>query len=113
MNTDIVDILFKAYQEDPEFKTMYEKPTTPFSKESQLLYVKGRLCVPKCRMRNDLLPDNHTAPVSDPLGARKTYLRIQPYYYWKGLRDTVDRDVAGCKTFQATKAQNHKPFGLL
>ena len=88
-------------------------PTTPSSKDSQLLYFKGRIFVPNCRMRNDLLHDNHTVPVSGHLGAGKTYLRLQPYYYWKRFRDTIDRYVAGCKTCKATKARNHKPFGLL
>ena len=55
MNQEILDILFKAYQEDPEFKKIYKSPKNPFSRDSQLLYFKGTLCLKIRQMRKVLL----------------------------------------------------------
>ena len=109
----LVGTLAHCYKEDPEFNGTYENPRTPFTKEDELLYFKGRLCIPKGSIRNNLLHDNHATPIAGHLGVNKTYLRIRPHYYWKGMRQTIEEFVNACVICQSTKAPNHKPFGLL
>ena len=94
-------------------KNIYRRPKEPFSKEKHLLHFKGRLCIPKGNFSKDLLHDHHKIPITGHLGARETYLRIRPHYYWKGLQKIVEEYVAGCRTCRETNAQNHKPFGFL
>ena len=113
INPKLVEDLAHEYRKDPEFCSLFTKPIAPFTKENNLLYYQDRLCVPKGQFRKDLLHNHHTVPSTGHLGSTKTRLRIQPYYYWKGLRSTIDTYVASCQVYQRTKAPNHKPFGLL
>ena len=55
------------------FRKMYANPRNPLRKDSQLLYSKGRLCIPKIQMKKDL-HGNHTVLASGHLGDKKKYL---------------------------------------
>ncbi len=81
--------LGKDYAQDPEFQKMYKEPISPFEVKNGILYRDNRLCVPKGEFRTELLHDYHTTPNTGHLGETKTRHRIQPYYYWKGMRQTI------------------------
>ena len=102
-----------GYAHDPEFAQEFRNPTGSFTLVKGLLYKEGKLCIPKGQHRMDLLHDYHSTPSAGHLGETKTRNRLQPLYYWKALRQDVHNYVRGCRTCQATKARNHKPFGFL
>ena len=112
-NPRILEELAQEYNKDPEFRSMFRNPSGYFTKKDSLLYYRNRLCVPRGNFRKNLLHDYHTVPITGHLGSRKTYLRLQPDYYWKGLKATIEKFVASCSTCQETKSQNHRPFGYL
>ena len=107
------EVLRDSYLNDPEFSSQIENPTPPFRKDSDMLYMEKRLCVPKGKFRSMLLHDYHTTPSTGHLGRSKTLKRIKDLYYWKSMKEEVYDFVRTCKVCQMTKSQNQRPFGFL
>ena len=105
--------LAQEYKDDKEFSQQYRSPKKPFTVENHLLYYRGRLCVPKGKFRESLLYESHDVPQAGHLGVKKTFQRLSPRYYWKGMQKYVHDYVTSCDICQRTKSTNHKPFGLL
>lgn len=110
---NIVRTLQKEYTSDSEFYEQFNNPQLPYLLKNGMLFINGKLCVPKGTFRKQLLHDYHTVPCSGHLGETKTRNRIEHLYYWKTLRADVKQYVKGCRTCQMTKARNHRPFGFL
>ena len=85
MDPQLAKAIAHEYEKDPEVKKIFQKRQETFSKEKQLFNFKGRIFIPQESFGRDLLHDYHTVTITGHLGARKTYLRIRPHYYWKGL----------------------------
>ena len=103
----------ESYKKDKEFSDELKDPKEPFEVKDGLLYRSSKLCIPAGEVRNKILHDYHSTPSGGHLGETKTRNRIQPLYYWKGLRQSVHDFVSTCRTCQQTKSRNHKPFGFL
>ena len=101
------------YAQDPEFRKVFQNLRYPFELKNGLLYRDNRLWVPNGQIRMDLLYDYHTTPNTGHLGEIKTRHRIQPYFYWKSMRDTIHDYVNRCRICQKTKSRNNKPSGYL
>ena len=113
MGSSLSKNLVEAYSSDEEFKDIFKNPQEPFKLHEGLLYRGTRLCIPKGEIRVKLLHDYHSVPSTGHLGENKTLKRVQPYYYWKNMRETIHEYVRSCQICQQIKSRNHKPFGFL
>ena len=99
--------------EDPEFKDIYKEPIEPYEINNELLYKDKKLCVPAGNFRENLLYDNHNAPVTGHLGYYKTLNRLQSTYYWRDLVKNLRSYCRSCRDCQESKSSTQKPLGLL
>ena len=59
-----------------------EKPTL-FREEDKLLYYEDRVYIPpNKKLQEQLLNDNHDAPIAGHPGVFKTYELLNPHYWW-------------------------------
>ena len=77
-------------------------------RQTSLLYIP-----PTKKLREQLLNDNHNAPIAGHLGVFKTYELINHYYWWPSQLKDVKAYVKGCFTCQQNKASRQKKATLL
>jgi hypothetical protein len=81
--------------------------------EEGTLWFKNRLCVPKGEAQGVLLDEAHNSAYSMHPGTTKMYLDLKTRYWWRGMKREIAQYVAQCDTCQRTKAEHHRPAGLL
>ena len=87
------------YAEDVDFKEAYEACQNQVFKDRSswmnfmlqegLLFKGGKLCIPKCSMRENLLKEKHNGGLAGHFGNDKTYAQLNNFYYWPGMREDV------------------------
>lgn len=105
--------LISEYHADPFFTQLLRHPKESFEIRDGLLFRGSRICIPDGPILTKLLYDYHSTPCTGPLGETKILNRLILLYYWKNMRDTVNKFVKSCRTCQQIKPRNHKPFGSL
>ncbi|CAA0826204.1 Unknown protein, partial [Striga hermonthica] len=81
--------------------------------EGLLLY-HGRVVVPEAgSLREDIIRHFHDSKFGGYSGVLRTWMRIASTFYWPGLRGDVRDYVGRCDECQRTKADVHRPGGLL
>ena len=105
--------LEKEYDKDEDFKSIWAKPEEPYSKRGQRLYFENRLCIPKGKIRELILHDNHESLIGAHRGATKTTSLIRRHFYWPSLKQDVKSYIQSCHKCQEAKTINSKPSGQL
>ena len=94
-------------------KLRKEKPTL-FREEDKLLYYEDQVYIPpNKKLQEQLLNDNHDAPIAGHPGVFKTYELINCHYWWPSQLKDVKMYVKGCSTCQQNKASRQKKAALL
>ena len=79
-----------------------------------LLTFENRLVVPDVdSLRADLIHEAHDQISSAHPGQHKTYLLLQPRYYWRGMTADVERYVRNCHACRRSHVKRDRPPGLL
>ena len=55
----------------------------------------------------------HTTPVGGHAGVLRTFHRIAAQFYWKGMRQDIQRFIQSCMVCQRAKSSQLHPAGLL
>lgn len=119
----------KSYLDDPAFKTIYEDPAnllhtglgpSRFCRDTEgLLWFRDpsdnfRLCIPRGRLRQELVAASHESPFETAhAGGQKLLQRLRLKYYWPTMRPDVLEFVTTCDVCQKIKPDRRKKPGLL
>jgi hypothetical protein len=112
------DLIRKAQRLDTETTSLAErarKEQLPDLKidEEGTLWFRDRLCIPKGEAGEILLDEAHNSAYSIHPGTTKMYLDLKTRYWWRVMKKGIAQYVTQCDTCQRTKAEHHKPAGLL
>lgn len=112
-----------GYKDDPLgeiIKTIHEgRASERFKLDKGLLYYQAdeyshwRLCIPRGKIRDTVLHDNHDARIAGHGGIAKTYSNIARAYYWQGMGQDIRHHVQTCDACQRTKASHLPEIGVL
>ena len=81
--------------------------------DDRTLLLNGRITVPvEKELREEILRTAHHSVFSIHPGSTKMYQDIRRYYHWPGIKRSVAKWVAQCKTCQQIKADHQVPGGL-
>jgi Integrase zinc binding domain len=104
----------------PLYKTIQDgRESERFKIEKHLVYYRNdgtadwRLCLPKCRLRDEIIHDNHDSKIAGHPGIIKTYSNIARAYYWPGMAKDIRTHVQECDSCQQTKRSAQPPPGEL
>jgi hypothetical protein len=107
--------LNEMYQEDPDFKEVYEAYGNPLLRDNnswaeylirdELLFKGSQLCIPRCSMRDNLLKEKDSGGLARHFGHEKTFAQMSSFYYWPGMRADVKKCVDRCKICQHAKGK--------
>ncbi|GJS04093.1 putative nucleotidyltransferase, ribonuclease H [Tanacetum coccineum] len=79
-----------------------------------VLWCGDRLCVPDdTEIREALLSEAHSSPVSIHPGSTKMYRDLKQNFWWSGMKKDVAEFVAKCLTCQQVKIEHQRASGLL
>jgi hypothetical protein len=81
--------------------------------EKGTLWFRNRICVPKGEAQEVLLDEAHNSAYSIHPGSTMMYLDLKTRNWWRGMKKEIAQHVARCDTCQRTKAEHHRPAGLL
>lgn len=107
-------------EEDPFLanikKVIVQDPTAypKFTLVGNSLLYKNRRAIPAdSPIIPLLLKEFHTTAIGGHGGVRRTYQRIYPEFYWKGLKKSIQDFVRSCEVCQRQKYDTTLPAGLL
>jgi hypothetical protein len=117
-----IQTLTDSYKTDQLFlKTEKElaeksKPRSPFYISNGLLFFKdrdkpspARLYVPdNSTLRNSIISEVHDLPIAGHFSRDKTLQRLQRYFYWPNMEDTVTHFIKSCDKCSKHKYPTHK-----
>ena len=87
-----------------------------WDKDAHRLYLRAalnnRLCVPKCKVRLQLLQEYHDCAMAGHSGRDRTYFRLARFFYWPKMGTDVKKFVKSCNVCQRSKG-NQLRSGLL
>ncbi|KAJ2921647.1 hypothetical protein H1R20_g15445, partial [Candolleomyces eurysporus] len=119
---DLLHELRNAYDRDPVFKPIIEKPKEfrNFVVEDGIVYLKENskklLCIPKVliygRSAREIVIDEAHSTLAH-LGASKTVEYLRDHVWWKELVSDTKAFCKTCSTCRRSKPDNQKPYGLL
>ncbi|KAA0051909.1 Transposon Ty3-I Gag-Pol polyprotein [Cucumis melo var. makuwa] len=76
-----------------------------------MLFRKGKLCIPKCSIRELLVKEAHGGGLMGHFGEFKTYSMLCEHFYWLKMRKDVNKVCKQC--FKCKEAQSKtQPHGL-
>ena len=81
--------------------------------EDNLYYDQDRLCIPRGKLRTQILHDHHDAPIAGHQGIERTYATIHRMFYWPRMNNDIRQYVKSCDSCQRIKASQQVPGGLL
>ena len=64
-------------------------------------------------LKYEVLQEAHDSPLAGHPGIFKTYRQLRQRFYWKGLKEDVQKYVNECKVCQKKKSELTYPAGLL
>ena len=83
------------------------------SDDGILLFANKTFVPSNKALRLEILESLHDEPSAGHLGRTKTLDLVSRYYYWPGIRSSVEEYVATCQTCSRNKKPRHKAHGLL
>ncbi|KAA0067527.1 Transposon Ty3-I Gag-Pol polyprotein [Cucumis melo var. makuwa] len=76
-----------------------------------MLFRKGKLCIPKCSIRELLVKEAHGGGLVGHFGEFKTYSMLCEHFYWLKMRKDVNKVCKQCfKCKEAKSRHNHMAF---
>ena len=79
-----------------------------------LIYYKGIIyLVRDSELKYKVLQEAHDSPLAGYLGIFKTYGKLRKRFYWKGMKEDVQKYVNECKVCQQNKSELTYPASLL
>ncbi|KAA0048153.1 reverse transcriptase [Cucumis melo var. makuwa] len=76
-----------------------------------MLFRKGKLCIPKCSMRELLVKEAHGGGLMGHFGEFKTYSMLCEHFYWLKMRKDVNKVCKQCFKCKEAKSKT-QPHGL-
>ena len=73
-------------------------PQPDYTRESEYLFFRERLCIPTGSTRDFLIWELHGGGLAGHFGLTKTILAVEARYYWPHLRRDIRRIVGRCST---------------
>lgn len=118
--SDLINNIRQRIKEDNDYKEIIQNiqndpETEPeYRWTDNLLFYNGRIVVPKDdTIKRDILQECHNEPTAGHFGIYRTNDLVSRTFYWEGLKNYVKQFVKSCDICQRSKANRHKPFGLL
>jgi hypothetical protein len=97
-----------------EFNLKAEERVDGFVREGDYIFRNGKIYVLNSRnLRLLVLQSRHDHKLRGHPGIRKTKEMIMRHFFWPGISKDVTNYVRACGPCNRSKAQRHKPFGLL
>ena len=79
-----------------------------------MIYYKGGIyLVWYSKLKYKVLQEAHDSPLAGHPGIFKTYRQLRKRFYWKGLKEYVQKYVNECKVCKQHKSELTYPAGLL
>nr|GFD12841.1 retrotransposon protein, putative, Ty3-gypsy subclass [Tanacetum cinerariifolium] len=114
---DLISRIKEAQKEDSEIRTIVEnldKQVEFRLDDDNVLWQGTRLCVPNdASLRETLLTEAHSSPVSVHPGSTKTYHDLKQHFWWSDMKRDVATFVSRCLICQQVKIENQRASGLL
>lgn len=111
-NSTILDCFKAALHVDDEWRLVLAQGNTNFFVESDLVFHKGHLFVPR-PLHSEILHFCHDQPAAGHPGHNHTLGLVSCDYSWPSINTFIHKYVKACNTCACTKAPHHKPFSLL
>ncbi|CDF37990.1 unnamed protein product [Chondrus crispus] len=108
---NILKSLEREYRKDPDFKNAFETPTAPFSKNKNRLYFENRLCIPKGKIREIVLHDNHKSLFGAHRGFKKTLQYVRRHFYWPSMNKELHEYIKTFPKCQEAKSLTQNKLG--
>ncbi|KAJ0800640.1 putative nucleotidyltransferase, Ribonuclease H [Helianthus annuus] len=109
------DAVKPLYQDDPDFKLIWEKcanmPFKEFVRRDGLLFKGNRLCVPLSSLREAIILECHQGALAGHFGRDKTVALVTERFFWPKLVHDVMKVLARCRVCHLGKTQ-HTNQGL-
>ncbi|KAA0057648.1 putative polyprotein [Cucumis melo var. makuwa] len=77
----------------------------------EMLFRKGKLCIPKCSIRELLVKEAHGGGLMGHFGEFKTYSMLCEHFYWLKMRKDVNKVCKQCFKCKEAKSKT-QPHGL-
>jgi len=113
VSEEVLQNLEKEYMKDEQFKKMFISPSDSYTKKGKRLYFETRLCIPKGKIRETILHDNHESLLGAHRGSKKTLSLISRLFFWPSMKKEIFNYVKTCQKCQEAKSLNQNQYGLL
>ena len=115
ISSELLDTIKAEYNNDLATREIISKGHPSYRVTNGLVYtLDGKLYVPFTdTIRVRIIKEHHDTPTNGHLGEHKTSERISRYYYWPGMRKSIQQYIQQCQSCQANKASHQLPIGLL
>ena len=109
-----------AYIEDAFAQRIMQGETVPhYHQENGMIYYKDPalefpvLYIPPkaIELQHAIIKESHDSPLSGHLSTEKTLERVQRFFHWPGMRDTITAYVKSCTPCQRSKRRTVKVSG--
>ena len=126
---EYIEELKSGYQQDPDFKVIYNclinKTPVPHKLDTviqrykvidDLLYhgytdlTVDKLCIPNNSIRTELLKLAHDSPAGGHSDGFRTFTNLSPHYYWPRMSATIKQYVRHCENCQKSKHRTGKQY---
>ena len=108
------------YVKDPETRKLIEEvennkaTNSKYSWEKDILWYKQRIYLASLsKFKTQVLKENHDSPIVGHVGFFKTYHNIHQFFFWKGMKNDIQKYLAECDTCQGQKYKMVDPLNLL
>jgi len=109
MEEGIQEQIKKIQTREQEVTRQLEKKDGQTWKENRIIYIDGKIYVPKNRqLQDEILSDNHNPPDVGHPGQHRMMELIKRNYWWPGIHNNVQKYVQGCQECQQNKVQHMK-----
>lgn len=120
VKSELLDMIKNRWEEDTTLKELIKSLKGKGTNNKGYAFVhgqlrkNGRLVVgSNIELRKEILQIWHSTPVGGHSGSDNTYRKIAALFYWKGMREEVQKLIKGCDICQRHKYDNAPYPGLL
>ena len=103
------------YASDLDFSGSFERAKFMrggrFSIVDDFLCFDGKLCVPRCSLRELLVRESHNGGLMGHFSVQKTLSILQEYFFWPHMKRDVARIIERCVRSRKAKSRS-QPHGL-
>lgn len=116
MEPTLISRIKEAHKEDLEMQEIVRniqdgKPSNFNVDDHGIVWLLGRLCVPRSAIREELLAEAHNSPFSVHPGSNKMYRDMKDQFWWSGMKRDIADYVSRCMTCQLVKIEHQRPGG--